>query len=156
VDPDQIVRRIAATQLNLITRTQAVEAGMTPEQLRGRVERGAAMKVHPRVFLVDGCAPTFQQRALAACLACGDQAFVSFSSAAYLYGVIERTPDTVELLLPPSDSSRPAGVKIAVPDLRVPSTGPFSTTSQWRLRCACSSTSPACARRTNSRRPHTK
>jgi hypothetical protein len=99
-DADRILRRIADRQLSLVTRKQALAADISESQLRHRLKSGVLRKIHGGVYLFGAGALTFEQRALAACLACGDAAYVAGRSAAAIWGIlavhdgpIEVTPD---------------------------------------------------------------
>jgi hypothetical protein len=103
---------LSSAQLGLLTRRQAVT-------LLGR--RGVAKAVSDRslvptrrgVVRCAGTPPTYRQRALAACLACGDPVAVSHTSAAALWAFEAVAPaEQIEVIVPPGRSGRQ-------PDLRV-------------------------------------
>lgn len=62
--------RIAASQHGLVTHAQAVGAGCGEELLRGLLRKGGVQRVHRGVFRFLAVPRSFEQRVLAACLAC--------------------------------------------------------------------------------------
>ncbi len=71
-------------QFGLITRTQALECGLTPRQIAWFVTRGRWRLVRPDVYEVAGSPPTWEQSVLAAVLAGGDGVAVSHGTAGRL------------------------------------------------------------------------
>ncbi len=67
--PDASVRQIAVRQHGLITRGQALEAGLTARMIEGRLRSGAWTAVHKTVYRLGGSPVTWHQRVMAACLA---------------------------------------------------------------------------------------
>src|SRR6266508_4017047 len=67
--PDQRADRAAARQYSLITRWQALACGLSARQINRRVACGRWIAVAPGVYRVPSAPVTWQQRALAACLA---------------------------------------------------------------------------------------
>ncbi len=67
--PDQRADRAAARQYSLITRWQALACGLSARQINRRVVCGRWIAVAPGVYRVPSAPVTWQQRALAACLA---------------------------------------------------------------------------------------
>ena len=88
-------RRIANTmrgQHSLITRSQAISAGLSDAQVSERVRSGTWRKLHARVYGASSAPETPEQRLLAATLAAGGEAAASHRSAAWLLGIIDRPP----------------------------------------------------------------
>lgn len=83
------VLQIADRQLGLITRAQALGAGLTDHQLRHMLQAGVLVAAHLGVYRLSGSAQDFTQRAYAACLACGRDALVSHSAAAGMHEIAE-------------------------------------------------------------------
>lgn len=78
---------VAARQYSLVTRVQAIEAGLAPRTIDRLLSSGKWERVHRSVYRLAGSQRTWEQRALAVVLAAGEHAAVSHRSAPYLYGV---------------------------------------------------------------------
>lgn len=78
---------LADAQLGLVTRAQAFVCGMSDDQIRRRVRAGSLVRVHAGVYRAAGSASSLEQRALAACLASGPEAFASHATAGALWGI---------------------------------------------------------------------
>ena len=89
---DLALNRLAARQLGLVERGQALDLGMTPRQLQLRLDAGLLVPVQPRVYRVAAVPPSWDQALLAACLSSGGVA--SHRAAAALWGLrgCERGP----------------------------------------------------------------
>ena len=107
--PEQLVRRIAGRQLNLIDAQQALEAGFSRDQLRHRARTGVFTRIYRGVYLVTGGAPSVEQRALAACMATGDGARVSDLAAAAVWGFAEFVGGSIDVTVPAH--RHPAGAR---------------------------------------------
>lgn len=67
--PEASVRHVAAGQHGLITRSQAIGAGLTPRVIQRRTATGEWVPVHRAVYRLAGAPVTWEQRLLAATLA---------------------------------------------------------------------------------------
>jgi Transcriptional regulator, AbiEi antitoxin len=97
---EEILARIARRQHGLVTRKQLLAAGISKEEIRRRIQKGALLVVHPGVYRVGHKAPSIEARYLAAVLACGDGAVLSGHAAAYLWGLIKGTAPPPEVTAP--------------------------------------------------------
>lgn len=91
--PDRLCEEGAASQHGLITRAQALEAGLNERQIGWRIHLGRWRPLHPSVFAINGAPPSWHQHLLAACLWAGPLAAASYRAAAILWkldGVFER------------------------------------------------------------------
>lgn len=79
----------ARQQHGLISRNQAFEAGGTRRTIQMQLERGAWERLREGVYVVGSAAPTWQQRAMGACLAGGDDVQVSHRSGLRLQGLVD-------------------------------------------------------------------
>lgn len=79
--------RLAAKQLGVIRRDQAVQLGFTGRQVAWRVGTGRWRLVLPSVYRVEGTPETWHQRLMAAYLWGGRRSFLSHDSAAALFGL---------------------------------------------------------------------
>lgn len=71
----------------MITRAQALRAGLSPRAIGRRLGAGQWLMVHPRVYLIAGSPTTWHQQVLAACLWGGDTSAASHRCAAALWGL---------------------------------------------------------------------
>ncbi len=103
---------LACAQLGLLTRAQAL--ALLGERGLGRAEReGRLTRVQKGVFRCAGTPPSFRQRALAACLACGEPVAVSHTSAARLWTFEGVAPArSVHVTVPRSRSGRRDGLVV--------------------------------------------
>ncbi len=76
-----------AKQLGLITREQAVAAGVTPRQIEGRVRRDEWAIVYPSVYADRASAHSWRRSVLAAVFKGGPEAVASGPCAAALHGL---------------------------------------------------------------------
>jgi len=97
-------------QHGLITRPQALAAGITPDQIDYRIRTGSWVREHPAIYRHAAVVPTWESRLLAACLATGGIA--SHRSAGVLWGLgIHRQP-TPEIQIRQSIRRTIAGVHL--------------------------------------------
>jgi len=81
---DREVRARAEEQYGVVSREQAFEAGLSPEQIKRRMRGGSLEAVFPGVYRIAGAPRTGRQRAQAALLWLGDAAAISHMTAAML------------------------------------------------------------------------
>jgi very-short-patch-repair endonuclease len=89
--------RLARGSHGVVTRAELLRAGVTPEEIKQRLRRGALLRVHRGVFRVGHAAPSTEARYLAAVRACGEGALLSGLAAAHLLGVLRRPPPRPEV-----------------------------------------------------------
>ena len=92
-----MLAELAGRRLGLVTRREALHAGVSAGELRARVGRGALLRVHPSVYRVGHRAPSLESSYLAAVLACGDGALLSGRAVAHLLGLTEGRPPRPEV-----------------------------------------------------------
>lgn len=85
----------AGQQYGLITRQQALAAGMTDRMVQWRTGQGLWVTVHPGVYRMAGAPATWHQRVLAAALAA--RAVASHRTAARLWGLDGDWGDSLEV-----------------------------------------------------------
>ena len=107
-----VVYRVADRNLGLITRAQLRGCGLTDSEIKHRVAVGALLRVHRGIYRLPGSPVTLAQRALAACLACGDGAVASGRTSADLWRLVERPSGLVEVTLPNGRYATHAGVVV--------------------------------------------
>lgn len=81
---DRSVEKIARRQGGLVTRQQAIDAGITPRTISGRLGRGAWLRLYPSVYLISPSGVSHHQEMRGALLWAGDDAVLSHRSAATL------------------------------------------------------------------------
>lgn len=74
-------------QRGLITRKQAIHAGLSERQIDHRLATGIWRPAHPGVYMAIECSNDWRQRAMAACLWAGGGAAVSHRSAGLMWGL---------------------------------------------------------------------
>jgi very-short-patch-repair endonuclease len=89
---DVLLSRLAARQYGLITRTQALEIGLTPRQIDRRLASGALVLVRCGVYRVVAAPRSFEQALMAACLATGGVASHRAAAALLTLRGIEKPP----------------------------------------------------------------
>jgi Transcriptional regulator, AbiEi antitoxin len=97
---DEVTRALASRAHGVVTRTELLNAGVTPEQIRNRLGKGVLTKVHRGVYRVGHLAPNIEAEYLAAVKACGEGALLSGRAAAYLWTLIRGSPPRPEVLTP--------------------------------------------------------
>lgn len=100
---DATVFGLAAKQHGLVSRAQALEAGVSSSGIDRRLANGSWTQVHPRVYRLHGAPVTEWQQVLAVCLFLGPEAFASHRTAAWLWkldGFLDRPPFKIEVSAP--------------------------------------------------------
>jgi len=105
---DRVIADNAPRQHAQVTLEQLRAAGVTDDQVESRLASGRLRRIRPRVYMVPGVPPTFEQAVLAAALTIGPDAVASHASAAVLWGLPFAERDVVELT-----TSRPHWVRLA-------------------------------------------
>jgi hypothetical protein len=85
---DEKLARLAGAAHGVVRRDQLLAAGLTPEELRTRLQSGRLLREYPGVYRVGHRAPSVEARYLAAVWACGEGALLCGRSAAYLLGLL--------------------------------------------------------------------
>lgn len=97
---DRHLARLAAAQRGVFSRAQALSIGATDGMLQRRLATGRWERLFPGVYRLAGCAPSWRQSLIAACLAWGPGAVVSHRAAAALWRLAGFEPGPVELIVP--------------------------------------------------------
>jgi very-short-patch-repair endonuclease len=106
---ERILAGIARRQHGVVTRTQLLDAGISSDEIKWRVRKGALLPVHRGVYRVGHRAPSIEARYMAAVLACGDGALLCGLAAAHLWGLIKGSAPPAEVIAP--GERRVKGVK---------------------------------------------
>jgi very-short-patch-repair endonuclease len=128
---------LARQQHGVVTRTQLLAHGFTREAIQHRVERGRLHPLHRGVYAVGRPEASQLGRWMAAVLSCGPEALLGYRSATALWGMVERVPGAIEIVVPSHVDRRRPGLRVhrqagLVPDDRdshelIPVTSPAST-----------------------------
>ena len=95
-----LLARMATRAHGIVTRADLLEAGVTPGQIKSRLQRGSLIAEHRGVYRVGHRAPSEESRYLAAVLACGQGAVLSGLAAAHLLGLIRGPAPAAEVTAP--------------------------------------------------------
>jgi hypothetical protein len=90
--PDQRADRLASRQHGAISLAQALDVGLTVDQIRSRVRTGRWRKGARGTFIVAGAPETWQQAVMVACLAGPPGTVASHLTAAALFGLWKPPP----------------------------------------------------------------
>lgn len=80
---ERLLDRIATRHHGIVTRREALRAGVTQKQIRHRLASGLLISAHPGVYRLGHRAPNILATYLAAVLACGEGAMLGGRAAAY-------------------------------------------------------------------------
>jgi hypothetical protein len=97
---DTHLAALAERQHGLITTQQAASIGVGPSSIRYRVRKGRWRPLGDGVYAISGAPPTWEQAVMAAVLSCRPWAAASHRTAAYLWGLIDRRPEAIEIVVP--------------------------------------------------------
>jgi predicted transcriptional regulator of viral defense system len=95
---EERLAKLASSSHGVVTRAELRAAGVTPAELKHRLNAGALIRVHRGVFRVGHAAPSLEARYMAAVKACGDGALLAGRAAAHLLGLLKRSPSLPEVL----------------------------------------------------------
>lgn len=102
--------RLAAQQHWVLTRQQLLGLGYSRRAIEHRIEEGRLHLVYRGVYAVGRPELSREGRWMAALLSCGDDAVLSHTSAAALWGILAWRAGPVELSVPASVLRRRAGI----------------------------------------------
>jgi len=97
---EQVAAELARRSHGVVTRRRLLAAGVTPEEIKRLLRRGALIRVHRGVFRVGHRAPSIAASYLAAVLACGDESVLGGRAAGHLLGLLREAPPAVEVWAP--------------------------------------------------------
>jgi hypothetical protein len=95
---DREIAEMAGRAHGVVTRKNLLGKGVTPQQIRRRVQRGSLHREYRGVYSVGHRAPSPEARYLAAVLACGDGALLIAKPAGFLWGLLKGRPPAPEVL----------------------------------------------------------
>jgi hypothetical protein len=140
-DPFASLARVARRQFGLFSVGQAEDCGLSRQALRTLRRRGQVHRLNAHVYEIAGTPDSRRKRLLAALLAAGPRAVLSHTSAGWLHGLFDVTPDGIDLLYPRERGRRRVGgarirttgtLRTSEDVVRL---GPFRVTSVERTIC---------------------
>ncbi len=111
---DEEVAHLAPGQQGLISRAQALDAGLSSSGIDRRLANGSWELQHLRVYRLRGSPKSECQKVLGACLHAGPGAFASHRTAAWLWkldGFIDRPPLKIQISAPRDKRFKLKGVE---------------------------------------------
>jgi very-short-patch-repair endonuclease len=112
VPKDPQIASLAAKEYGHVTRKQLLNLGLTPNEISKRLTKRRLIFVFQGVYAVGHPRPEAIARAAAAVLAGGDEAVLSYFSAAALWGMTTTWPRVPEITVPAR--RRPSGIRVHV------------------------------------------
>lgn len=97
---ERVVALLANQQHGLVTRRQLLDAGLSAQEIRTRVEKGVLIPVYRGIYRVGHVAPSREADCLAAVLACGDGSLLAGQAAGHLIEVIRGSIPPAEVIAP--------------------------------------------------------
>jgi very-short-patch-repair endonuclease len=97
---ERVLARIAGREHGLVTRPELLAAGVTDEEIKQRLRKGALLREYPGVYRVGHRAPSLEARYVAAVRACGEGALLSGRAAGYLFGALKGLAPPPEVTAP--------------------------------------------------------
>jgi hypothetical protein len=104
--------RITRVQYALITRVQALAAGLTDAEISARLRNGTWIEIRPSVYVIAGAPQSWHQVVLASLLAFGCDTWASHATAAHLWALKGfDQPEQLELVSTLKSRTRLSGVR---------------------------------------------
>jgi len=97
---DPTWRAVADEQGGLVSRQQLIDLGLTRAQAAANVDNGRWQRVHPGVYATFTGPISASQQVWAALLLAGPGSAACCSTALWLFGVLDRTPETLHISIP--------------------------------------------------------
>jgi len=94
---DRLLATMATAQYGVFTRKQATAAGINARSINDRTDRGIYERIHPGVYGIAGSPEQWHRSVIAAVFAATEPAAASHRTAAYLWGMTDRHPNTIEI-----------------------------------------------------------
>jgi very-short-patch-repair endonuclease len=106
-----LIVALAARQHGVVTTAQLLDAGVGRRAVAGRVERGWLVPLHRGVYQVGPVTSTYR-REMAAVLACGEDALLSYHSAAAIWGFRPAHTGDVHVTVPGQARRTRPGIRV--------------------------------------------
>jgi len=111
MDQNERFDELAARQDGVINRRQALDCGLTTDQIQRRLDTGHWVRMDTAVYRLRSASPTWRQRVRAAILS-RPRAVVAGRSAAFLHGFDAVGPTRPEILVPFQGNARSTLAKV--------------------------------------------
>src|ERR1700712_731312 len=112
-EAEALVTEMLARQDGVIGRSQALHAGMTPGQVRNRLDSGRWLTVHAGVYQSAQHPVTHASRVRAGLIWGGTKAVLTGHAAAWWWGLTQTPPPFVDIVIPPNEHRRsPPGIRV--------------------------------------------
>jgi hypothetical protein len=92
--------RLAGSSWGVVTRAEAMAAGLSKREIDRRIEKGLLIRAFPGVYRVGHRAASVEAWYMAAVRACGDGAVLMGGAAAHLLGLVKGSPPSPAVLTP--------------------------------------------------------
>jgi hypothetical protein len=102
------LRYVAQIQGGVVTRSQAIRAGLSPGMIKFRVRSGRWRPIHPGVYATFSGDLTRRTRLWAAVLSAGPGAALSHETAAELHRLVDKAAEVIHLTVPTGRRVSPA------------------------------------------------
>jgi len=107
-----VVWELADAQHGVVTREQLLGLGLSPKAIEHRIERGRLHPLWRGVYAVGRPEVTRLGRWMGAVLSCGPRSLLGYRSAAALWGIVDRAPETIEIVVPGDVARRRPGIRV--------------------------------------------
>lgn len=97
---DRLLQARIAGQAGLVTRAQALGAGLTDDAIAWRLRSGRWVAAHPGVYLTTPGRDDWEMRAVAALLGVGAPSALHGASAGFAWGLVTGAPAVLEVVVP--------------------------------------------------------
>lgn len=104
---DPVTRARIAGQAGLVTRAQALQAGLSERAVDWRLARGWWTRIHPGVYLTTPGRDDWEVRAVAGLLHAGPGSALGGRSAGHVWGLVTAEPETISIVIPAQRRVRP-------------------------------------------------
>ncbi|HWH44818.1 MAG TPA: type IV toxin-antitoxin system AbiEi family antitoxin domain-containing protein [Thermoleophilaceae bacterium] len=95
-----MIDALATAAHGVVTRSELLDAGLSPAEIRSRLRRGLLIGVHPGVYRAGHHAPSTDATYLAAVRACGAGSVLTGRAAAHHLGLLIGRPPVPEVIAP--------------------------------------------------------
>lgn len=109
---DAAVAALASAQHGLVTRAQLRFCGLSEDAIRHRVKRGRLFRLHRGVYQVGHLSSTELTPLAAALLAVGRHALLCGEAALWLWGIIEKRPKIIDVVVLRGGAQSRAGIRV--------------------------------------------
>jgi hypothetical protein len=96
-DRESLLTAIARDQFGVFTLAQSEACGLARSTIARRASRGVYERIHPGVYGIAGSQLSWHRSVIAAVFSVRDLAAASHQSAAYLWGMMPRVPNEIEV-----------------------------------------------------------